>query len=62
MTTVNNENLYQILQSRFPTEPEAPSLILLGGRVVRFGLLQPEAARLADRHAALSSISPPAAP
>ena len=47
MTTVKNENLYQVLQSHFPTDPEAPCLILADGRVVSYGLLQQESARFA---------------
>jgi acyl-CoA synthetase (AMP-forming)/AMP-acid ligase II len=47
MTAVINENLYQVLLSRFPTDPEAPCLILSDGRVVSYGMLQQESARFA---------------
>jgi malonyl-CoA/methylmalonyl-CoA synthetase len=47
MTTGINENLYQVLQSRFPTDPASPCLILPDGRVVSYGMLQQESARFA---------------
>ena len=53
MTAVINENLYQVLQSRFPTDPEAPCLILPDGREVSYGRLQKESARYAGLLAAL---------
>jgi len=42
-----NENLYEILQSRFPEEPEAPCLILPDGSQVSYGDLHRESARYA---------------
>ena len=48
-----NENLYQVLQSRFPADAEAPCLILPDGRVVSFGMLQQESARFAGLLASL---------
>jgi len=53
MTTVINENLYQVLQSRFPTDPDAPCLILSDGSVVSYGMLQQESARYAGLLASL---------
>jgi malonyl-CoA/methylmalonyl-CoA synthetase len=53
MTTVINENLYQVLQSRFPTDPEVPCLFLPDGRVVSYGMLQQESARFAGLLASL---------
>jgi malonyl-CoA/methylmalonyl-CoA synthetase len=53
MTPGINENLYQVLQSRFPADPEAPCLILPGGRVVSYGTLQQESARFAGLLASL---------
>jgi len=48
-----NENLYPVLQARFPTDPEAPCRILSDGRVVSFGMLQQESARFAGLLTAL---------
>jgi len=53
VTPVINENLYQVLQSRFPTDPEAPCLILSDGSVVSYGMLQQESARFAGLLASL---------
>ena len=40
-------NLYEILRSRFPGNPDAPCLILPGGDVVSYGRLEKESARYA---------------
>ncbi len=53
MISVKNENLYQVLQSRFPTDPEAPCPILSDGGVVSYGRLEQESARFAGLLAAL---------
>ncbi len=53
MTTVVNENLYQVLQSHFPADPEAPCLILPDGGVVSYGRLARESARFAGLLASL---------
>jgi malonyl-CoA/methylmalonyl-CoA synthetase len=53
MTPGINENLYQVLQSRFPAEAAAPCLILPDGRVVSYGRLQEESARFAGLLASL---------
>ena len=42
-----NENLYEILRSRFPENPEAPCLILPDGGEVSYGALERESARYA---------------
>jgi len=48
-----NENLYEILQSCFPENPDAPCLILPDGSQVSYGKLQRESARYAALLAAL---------
>jgi malonyl-CoA/methylmalonyl-CoA synthetase len=48
-----NENLYEILQSGFPENPEEPCLILPDGSEVSYGRLQLESARYASLLAAL---------
>lgn len=42
-----SENLYEILNSRFPGNPDAPCLILPGGGEVSYGKLHQESARYA---------------
>jgi len=42
-----NENLYEILQSGFPKNPDAPCLILPAGSQVSYGRVQRESARYA---------------
>lgn len=42
-----NENLYEILRSRFPGDPDAPCLILPGGAEISYGRLEKESARYA---------------
>ncbi|MBU2260434.1 MAG: malonyl-CoA synthase [Proteobacteria bacterium] len=42
-----NENLYEILHSRFPENPDAPCLILPGGGQVSYGSLHRESAKYA---------------
>ena len=42
-----NENLYEILKSRFPENPDAPCLILPDGDKVSYGMLDRESARYA---------------
>ena len=42
-----NENLYEILKSRFPGNPKAPCLILADGDEVSYGRLHQESARYA---------------
>ena len=42
-----NENLYEILQSGFPKNPDAPCLILPDGSQVSYGRVQRESARYA---------------
>ena len=48
-----NENLYEILRSCFPENPDAPCLILPDGSEVSYGRLQLESARYASLLAAL---------
>jgi malonyl-CoA/methylmalonyl-CoA synthetase len=48
-----NENLYEILQSCFPENPDAPCLILPDGSQVSYGRVQRESARYAALLAAL---------
>ncbi|MBU4581150.1 MAG: AMP-binding protein, partial [Proteobacteria bacterium] len=48
-----NENLYEILQSCFPENPDAPCLILPDGSEVSYGRVQRESARYAALLAAL---------
>jgi malonyl-CoA/methylmalonyl-CoA synthetase len=43
-----SENLYEILQSRFPANPDAPCLILPDGSEVSYGKLHRESARCAN--------------
>jgi malonyl-CoA/methylmalonyl-CoA synthetase len=43
-----NENLYEILQSGFPENPDAPCLILPDGSQVSYGRVQRESARYAS--------------
>ena len=43
-----SENLYEILQSRFPANPDAPCLILPDGSEVSYGRLHRESARCAN--------------
>ncbi|MHB8092349.1 MAG: malonate--CoA ligase [Syntrophales bacterium] len=43
-----NENLYEILQSGFPENPEAPCLMLPDGSEISYGGLQSESARYAS--------------
>ncbi len=50
MTTVVNNNFYHVLQLHLPTDPAAPCPILPDGRVVSYGLLQQESARVAGLH------------
>lgn len=42
-----NENLYEILHSRFPKDPDAPCLILPDGSVISYGAVHRESARYA---------------
>ncbi len=53
MTSFNDENLYQFLQSHFPADSDAPCLILPDGQVVSYGTLQQESARFAGLLTAL---------
>jgi malonyl-CoA/methylmalonyl-CoA synthetase len=48
-----NENLYEILKSRFPVNPKAPCLILPDGNEVSYGKLHQESARYAGMLASL---------
>ena len=42
-----NNNLYEILKSRFPGNPDAPCLILPDGTEISYGALEKESARYA---------------
>jgi malonyl-CoA/methylmalonyl-CoA synthetase len=48
MNNVMNENLYAVLQARFPADPDAACLILPDGAEVSYGMLQQESARYAN--------------
>jgi malonyl-CoA/methylmalonyl-CoA synthetase len=47
MNKVKNENLYEVIERHFSTEPEAPCMILPDGRVLSYGTLKQESARFA---------------
>ncbi|MBI2354226.1 MAG: malonyl-CoA synthase [Deltaproteobacteria bacterium] len=53
MNDVKNENLYELLSSRFPVDPAAPCLILPDGDEVSYAGLEREAARYANLLAVL---------
>src|SRR3989339_2191269 len=48
-----NENLYQILESCFPENPDAPCLILPDGSMISYGKMKRESARYASLLTAL---------
>jgi malonyl-CoA/methylmalonyl-CoA synthetase len=48
MNSHANKNLYEILKSGFPADPDAPCLILPGGSEVSYGGLDRESARYAN--------------
>jgi malonyl-CoA/methylmalonyl-CoA synthetase len=48
-----NQNLYDILESHFPADPNVPCMMLPDGRVVSYGMLREESARFASLLASL---------
>lgn len=53
MDKVKNENLYEVIERHFPTEPEAPCLILPDSSVLGYGTIKQESARFAGLLTAL---------
>lgn len=50
---ITDQNLYDILKSAFPEDPQTPCIILPDGAVITYGMLDEESARLASLLATL---------